>query len=617
MSLRIPYRPLLEIVSRRSRQQCYFSTTRACRTKENTKEELLPDQRLQAIVSELEKSSNILQNKDVLLESIEMFRPNQNVISTEKMDRLYELFEKSFSVRQLSDYSAVHKLPKHRRKKVQLIDGIVKKHWGIQSTEEVDAARQQRAMEIRRDTVKETFPATFQQLFFIIGNNGDTVRNIEENFQVFITIDVDNQEYTVEGPSKAVAKAKEEILTHLNILEEEVDVPEKIMKDVQLRNDVNESLVDMSKLTASFITMEDDKFSLATTSAENLSNAKRLLNLTLTEMNATSKKALNTADHTIVHKDLEFTVLPMQDVLSMPFYNKKLDWNKLDYKKKEEEDDYMIFNSQETVGGIGNMQDLLFKPFNTGSSDTISIEARFGKLLFQDNHNDISLSPGSTTDLVSLFKNRSLFLDSIPPRKITTPYMPIIRSLDGGFHQRTIQLDYINQSLLAAGNDENSDLKRLSVEFIIQENGSIDVKKIIAEKNRSVVDVLGMYSNVDVRFIAKQYSDYTKDTTHVRELIDQCRLMSYSEISAPRQQPLLNENFVLADISFTNKKRHLFGDGLISVNHIDQPDKKVKRTEMMLTSVHPLTLDTANATQRWPSFVNLVKEIARKWDYTS
>lgn len=63
-------------------------------------------------------------------------------------------------------------------------------------------------------------------------------------------------------------------------------------------------------------------------------------------MNATHKKALDTVDHTIVHKQMEFTVLPMHDSSSMAFYDKKLDWNKLEYKHKDEEDDYMVLNDQ-------------------------------------------------------------------------------------------------------------------------------------------------------------------------------------------------------------------------------------------------------------------------------
>ncbi|KAG1077845.1 hypothetical protein G6F42_024579 [Rhizopus arrhizus] len=86
-------------------------------------------------------------------------------------------------------------------------------------------------------------------------------------------------------------------------------------------------------------------------------------------------------------------------------------------------------------------------------------------------------------------------------------------------------------------------------------------------------------------------------------------------MSAPKQQSISNENLVLSDIAFINKKRYLFDDGLISVNHIEQQEKKVKRTEMMVTSVEPQTLDTGNAIQRWSSFANILKSIARKWEY--
>lgn len=158
--------------------------------------------------------------------------------------------------------------------------------------------------------------------------------------------------------------------------------------------------------------------------------------------------------------------------------------------------------------------------------------------------------------------------------------MPIIQSLDGGFHQRTIQLEYVNQSLLADYHNENSDLKRLLVEFLIQEDGNLSVKKVVAEKNRSVLDIVGLYGHIDVRLLAKQYLNYTED--HVQELVEQCKLVSYGEMSAPKQQSISNENLVLSDIAFINKKRYLFDDGLISVNHIEQQEKKVKRTEMMV-----------------------------------
>lgn len=160
--------------------------------------------------------------------------------------------------------------------------------------------------------------------------------------------------------------------------------------------------------------------------------------------------------------------------------------------------------------------------------------------------------------------------------------MPILHSLEGGFHQRTIQLEYVHPSLIAEDNNENSDLKRLLVEFLIQEDGNLNVNKVIAEKNRSVVDIVGLHGRIDVRLLAKQYLNYTEKEDHVQALLEQCKLVSYGEMSAPKQQSVLNEQLVLSDISFINKKRYLFDDGLISVNHVEQQDKKVKRTEMMV-----------------------------------
>lgn len=40
---------------------------------------------------------------------------------------------------------------------------------------------------------------------------------------------------------------------------------------------------------------------------------------------------------------------------------------------------------------------------------------------------------------------------------------------------------------------------------------------------------------------------------------------------------------ILSDITFLNKKRYLFGTGLVSINHIQQQDKRVSRTEMIVS----------------------------------
>lgn len=79
----------------------------------------------------------------------------------------------------------------------------------------------------------------------------------------------------------------------------------------------------------------------------------------------------------------------------------------------------------------------------------------------------------------------------MPPRQLTVPFIPL--TLDGGFHQRSVQLSYINKSLLENTNDKEMDLKKLDVEFTVNENGDITLKNITGIKNQSVIDILGIY----------------------------------------------------------------------------------------------------------------------------
>jgi hypothetical protein len=77
------------------------------------------------------------------------------------------------------------------------------------------------------------------------------------------------------------------------------------------------------------------------------------------------------------------------------------------------------------------------------------------------------------------------------PRRLASSFVPLISDAEG-FHERTVRLDYLNKSLLLAKN-KDMDLKKLSVEFNINEQGGISLKNITAIKNQSVIDILGAY----------------------------------------------------------------------------------------------------------------------------
>ncbi|CEI97408.1 hypothetical protein RMCBS344292_11542 [Rhizopus microsporus] len=199
----------------------------------------------------------------------------------------------------------------------------------------------------------------------------------------------------------------------------------------------------------------------------------------------------------------------------------------------------------------------------------------------------------------------------MPPAKLASDFIPSIS--EGGVHQKLIKAEYVNNELLmdVDNNDQPKDndmLNRLQVEFIVQENGSMKFNRAIGEKKRSVIDVLGLTSDIDVRFIARQFIDYSAED--LRQLFEKFKLLSYSEMVAP----LHYKDMTLLDVSHINKKRYLYADdNLIYINRVQEQDKRTRRTEVELVSVDPVTLDTRNAVERWPSFLNNVSNLVYKW----
>lgn len=261
---KIYVKPTVLVSSRRclSVSKCILNEKKEEEEKEEEEEEkpLFSEQRVEDIIAEFEKP--LLESEPVqidpraiLLESVEKFKPRRDVISKKSMDKLHTQLTNAYSVDQLSKILLAHGLCRRGLKKAQLVTSVIEKHWGIKTREQIKEAERMRLL----DVVKQSFPASRQQLFFIIGDNGSTIRYIEQKNKVKVTIDVNSNEYIVEGPSASVATAKEEILTHLDIKEDTVDIPASMKENTDLQEQIENNLIDISKAAGTFITLDNDK----------------------------------------------------------------------------------------------------------------------------------------------------------------------------------------------------------------------------------------------------------------------------------------------------------------------------------------------------------------------
>ena len=214
-------------------------------------QEILSDERLKELVAELQKPLNPEDNSTVVLATMESLRPRQKVITTNEYQKLYTLLNKSYNKHQLAEYLASKQMYKKNSTKRSMLTTILQNTWGIKTREQVREERKKRII--------EQFPASRQELFFIIGDNGSTIRKIEEANKVNVTIDVTQSRDLIEGPPSAVENAKRDIQGHLKLVEGQVQVPIETLEDSRFRSEISRVLAGISKVSGSYISLDNDK----------------------------------------------------------------------------------------------------------------------------------------------------------------------------------------------------------------------------------------------------------------------------------------------------------------------------------------------------------------------
>ena len=132
--------------------------------------------------------------------------------------------------------------------------------WGVKTVDQIKAEEKLK----KQNRVVHSFTASREELFFIIGDNGVTMRGIEQESGVNITINVANHQCIIDGPSKSVDKAKAAIGAYLDISREHVDLPR--IKDNVTYNDItvasNRLLADISAASGAYVALQDEKVGL-------------------------------------------------------------------------------------------------------------------------------------------------------------------------------------------------------------------------------------------------------------------------------------------------------------------------------------------------------------------
>ncbi|CAO3619319.1 unnamed protein product [Cunninghamella echinulata] len=606
-----------------------------------------------------------------LLMAMDSHKPSHHVISEMKYTEIENVLKTRYTVPQLILYLKDKKLPTKGKKK-NLIQRIMNDYWTL-TTREKELARQ---ITERRNTVQQQFPLKKDEMFFILEDKGHMLKQIEKEQGIKITIDVVESICTVEASKYHIDKAMANVKEALFLERQSVQLVDYDHHQNQLQagsnsiqsifNHISQHVLDdLSSISETHITFDDDKINLAAKSKETIENAKRKLGIYLTESGLTSKQPFQSPNHTFIQETESLSLMPLHDSASMPFSMKSLGWSRLCNNNMDKSTGLLFYglDNQESSStksldpsDSSYIKSLLQSDLIQEENKNISIEAKFGHLLFQNptitpNHINLlipekvgNFGVNEFKDFFQTSKSYRQFFSGNPPRNVRKKLSPL--PLNEGFHRRTVKLNYVDSSLLcqlkqinhhhdSSSSSSNfssylpSPISQLQLEYIENDDGTLEFNSILGEYKRSTIDILQLKENVDVRLIAKQYTSFDKASLEtinynnnmdekliqsLRDLTSSCQLLSYSDIECPPFWKLGDNNMALFGVSFNNESRYQVKSNLVTLQYTEEQENKARRAEMIMTPFKNDEVIT-NGFDHWEVFWENISNLGRKWAY--
>ncbi|CAO3577825.1 unnamed protein product [Absidia cylindrospora] len=493
------------------------------------------------------------------------------------------------------------------------------------------------------------------------------LRDIETTHDVRIMVNVPDLVGTVEGPKRRLASTLAAIKKAL-ILERRTFTLQDTHSSSYLNFIPQRVLDDLSKSSGAYISFEKDEISLTASTPEIVDDAKRKLAVFLTDFGLTSKRSLQVSDYTVIQDQPASTLttaplafLPLHDPSAMPLAMKTIGWSRLSGTEEtvDESNSRSDMSKFHMLTGTGphssdldsnQLKNILQQTLGTiDENKRISLEATYGQLLFQNPTKALEQTNLLIPELRGCFNTSDLqkfletstshrrFFSGKPPNSIRPSLVPI--TSQDSFHCRTVNVGYIDSSLIGqlVQNDNTSTgtstsssfpyLRRLQLEFLEQDDGTLEFKRAIGEHGRSTMDILGLAGNIDVRLLAKEYTHFNHNSNGttstesampaaLSKLVANCRLNGYSEVLCPTTWNNGPNDMMLLNVSFNNESRYQLDDNMVTLRYIEEQESRTSRMEM---KIEPLNQDTTtnNGFDHWDSFWNKLTYLAQRWTYKS
>lgn len=184
----------------------------------------------------------------------------KSVLSNKEYKKVRDSLNNSFTVPQLRLYlRQQQRFANKSLRKRDLISHIMHDLWGVKSKDMIAEEERQR----RRNDVKHIGRGAKHDLFFLVQDNGEALRQIEQEDQVRITVQFDKLRYVIEGQPDSVEQARQKVEASLVFKHASADIPRLAshLAWPDFTSRISPVVTDISKTCEAYIDLVDQKVS--------------------------------------------------------------------------------------------------------------------------------------------------------------------------------------------------------------------------------------------------------------------------------------------------------------------------------------------------------------------
>ncbi|GBB87452.1 hypothetical protein RclHR1_13920003 [Rhizophagus clarus] len=251
------------------------------------------------------KPLTVIENIDDIIES---YRPVKESLTNIEFRELVNKIEKAFVASQLKTFLKKRNLD-FKLKKDKLIEKLISEVWKIEIKVE-----------------EQYIQAKPIDLFFMLGSDGKTLRELESQSNVKIKIDLKNSSYTITGSPQDIEKAKDMIKRVTSYQSVAVELPSHVKNNNKSLQE-NPFVQDICMSLRTFIEVDANKeLIISGPSQQNIKEASRLLNVAWYEPDQNETDLLLCND---IANFNEYSFFPIHDSETMSVYNRYLNWHRV------------------------------------------------------------------------------------------------------------------------------------------------------------------------------------------------------------------------------------------------------------------------------------------------